>query len=84
MLAHGVGGIGELVLANNQGVGGIGELVLAHGVGGIGELVLASTGWAVIAFRPIALVNINNAKATATNHLHMTPPGTGTTTRRSL
>ena len=87
MFAHGVGGIGALVLA--QGVGGIGALVFAHGVGGIGALVLASNHgvggigalvfaitpgcWVVKAFRPIALVSTNNAKTTTTNDLDIDP-----------
>jgi hypothetical protein len=85
--AHGVGGIGALVLAH--GVGGIGALVFAHGVGGIGALVFASnhgvggigalvfairpSWWDVIAFSPIALVRTNNAKTTTTNHLDIDP-----------
>jgi len=75
VFAHGVGGIGALVLAINHGVGGIGALVFAHGVGGIGALVLAKTGWAVRAFKPIALVNVKSPKATATNDLDITSSG---------
>ena len=61
MFAHGVGGIGPLVLADSQGVGGIGPLVLAR------------VGWDVKAFRPIALVSTNKAKTTTTNPLDIDP-----------
>jgi hypothetical protein len=61
VFAHGVGGIGPLVLADSQGVGGIGPLVFAR------------IGWAVMAFNPIALVRTNKAKTTTTNHLDIDP-----------
>jgi hypothetical protein len=62
VFAHGVGGIGLPVFANNQGVGGI------------GEPVLASVVRVAKAFRPTALVRTSNTKTTTINHLFIDPP----------
>ena len=58
-----LGGIGELVFANNQGVGGIGALVLADTMVWAASVTrVGEYGWAVIAFRPIALVTSTTPK----------------------
>jgi hypothetical protein len=73
---HGTGREESLPLAEIHGVGvgnGLPPLAEIHGVGvGNGLPPLAdSLEWVAIAFRPIALVKINNTKTTTTNHLFM-------------